>query len=342
MNGGARRAPSRTLGFVLLVAWAVVAAACGGSPDALVVYSGRSEALISPLIEEFEASSGVDVEVRYGSSADLALLIAEEGDRSPADVFISQSPGATGFLAEAGMLAKLPGAVLELTEERFSSAGGFWVGISGRIRVLVYNEDLIDPATLPDSVLDLADPRFDGMVGVAPANGSFQDFVTAMRQTVGEPVTAQWLSGMADNESPTYASNSAIVEAVGRGEIPLGLVNHYYNFRALAEDPGAASVNYYFPASDVGSLIIVTAAGVTAPSDRSEDAVRLISYLLDEDAQTVLTEETFEYPLARGIAPWSGLPDLNLVDGLTYNFDRLGSELAATRRLIESNGLTGP
>lgn len=330
----------RTL--VSIVAMLVLLVACGSGEGTLTVYSGRSEELIGPLLDRFTAETGIEVEVRYGSSADLALVIDQEADRSPADVFISQSPGAVGFLAERDRLEPVDPSVLDMVDPQFHNTDGLWVGLSGRARVLVYNTELVDPAELPSSIFDLTDARYEGKVALAPANGSFQDFVTAMRELEGDDATLGWLEAMADNNSPEYANNSAIVEAVGRGEVPMGLVNHYYNFRALAEDPSLASQNYYFPPGDVGGLVVVTAAGVVAGTDQADLARQFLEYMLSEPAQTFLTEETFEYPLAIGAQPREGLPPLADVGSLTYDFDRLGGGLERTKELIDASGLEGP
>ena len=91
---------------------ALALAGCGGddgesgSDGRLVVYSGREEELVAPLFERFEEETGIDVEVRYADSAELAATIAEEGDNSPADVFFAQDPGSLGAVDD--QLAELP------------------------------------------------------------------------------------------------------------------------------------------------------------------------------------------------------------------------------------------
>ncbi len=327
--------------IALALALAALTGACSGSDDVLTVYSGRSENLIQPLLDDYTATTGVDVDVRFGDSADLALLIAEEGDRSPADVFISQSPGAIGFLAERGRLQAIDDAVLDLVPAEFHNADGLWVGLSGRVRVLVYNTDLVDAAELPDSVFDLTAAEFRSRVGLAPTNGSFQDFVTAMREINGDDTTLAWLEAMAANDAQTYANNTAIVQAVGRGEVPYGLVNHYYNLRALAEDAGAASANHFFPDGDIGALLIATAAGIVDTADDSGLAREFIEFLLSKPAQRFFADETFEYPLAAGVPPSGDLPPLSSLDVATYDFDRLGGGLERTTELIDASGLTG-
>lgn len=334
----------RRLAGLLVVALTLAAlASCStsGGDGRLTIYSGRQEELITSLLEDFSDETGIGVDVRYGDSADLALLIDEEGDRSPADVFLSQSPGAVGFLDAGGRLEKLPTNVLDRVEGRFRSGDGRWVGISGRVRVLVYNTETVSPADLPQTVFDLTDARYRGDVGVAPTNASFQDFVTAMRELVGDDQTLAWLEGMDANDSPTYANNIAIVEAVGRGEIPFGLVNHYYNEEVLAEDPDAASANHLFPDGDIGSLVLVTAAAVLdTAGDRRGDAERLVRFLLSREAQEFYAQETLEYPLVTGVEPVvEDLPALSEIESPDLDLSSLGGELTRTKELIERSGL---
>jgi iron(III) transport system substrate-binding protein len=316
-----------------------LATGCTSSGPSVTIYSGRSSDLIGPILDDFAAETGTDVRVKYGDSAELALLIAEEGDKSPADVFVSQTPGAIGYLDEQGLLAELSVEVIDLAGPGAASDDGRWVGLSGRRRVIVYNADMADPQDLPDSVLDLTEPEYEGMVGVAPSNGSFQDFVSAMRIDLGDEATAEWLAGMADNDAQEYGNNNAIVEAVARGEIPMGLVNHYYNERLLAEDPDAPSENYYLPATDVGSLLIVTAAAVLESSDDKEVAEELVSWLLAEPAQTYFTEETFEYPLAVGVDPNDVLEPFEADEVFTVDYAALGADFETTLDLIRESGL---
>ena len=192
-------APRRPLIAATLVALLVVSSAgltacgSGGGDGRLTIYSGRLQELIGPLLDEFSEESGIGIDVRYGDSADLALLIDEEGDQSPADVFLSQSPGAIGFIDEKGRLAALDDDVLGLVDARFRATDDDWVGVSGRVRVLVYNTELVGDEDLPESVFDLTGPEYRDQVGVAPTNASFQDFVTAMRETEGDARTKEWL-----------------------------------------------------------------------------------------------------------------------------------------------------
>lgn len=327
-----------TLGIALLSS-ALLLSACGNDSksEGITLYSGRSEELIQPLVDEFTNSTGIKVEVRYGNSADLALLIQTEGDNTPADVFISQSPGALGLLAGNNRLTKLRNDIISKVDPSFAASDGSWVGLTGRVRTLVYNSELVDQKDLPASVLDLVGPEYAGVVGVAPTNGSFQDFVTAMRNELGDNATRDWLVAMGENNSPNYPKNSAIVEAVGRGEIPMGLVNHYYNLRAVEADPSVASRNHFFPVEDIGSLVIVTAGAVLSSSESASEAESFLSFLLNEDSQAHFAQETQEYPLVAGVTPPTGLPSLEGYTASTINYDLLGDGLLGTINLIRES-----
>ncbi len=321
---------------------AVLAAGCSssGGGDELVIYSGRTQDLIEPLLDQFHEDTDIDIAVRYGDSADLALLIEEEGDQSPADVFISQSPGSVGFLDSNDRLATLPASILDQVDPRFEASDGNWVGISGRVRTLVYNTELVDPAELPASVFDLTAPEFSGRVGIAPTNASFVDFVTAMREEIGDDDTSAWLEAMVDNDVTTYVNNIAIVEAVGRGEIEFGLVNHYYNEEILAEDPDAPSANHLFESGDLGTLILVTAAAILDTAEHVDDAEQFIDYLLSESSQEFYAEVTLEYPLAAGVEPViEDLPPLDEIVSPQVDLSSLGGGLERTKELIEQSGL---
>ncbi|MGQ0615691.1 MAG: iron ABC transporter substrate-binding protein [Acidimicrobiia bacterium] len=335
-----RLPPGRPLTAVFAVALLVtVGSSCSSGDDQLVtVYSGRTKDLIGPLLDRFAQEADVDVEVRYADTAELALLIDTEGDQSPADVFISQSPGAVAFLDSKERLRPLPAGILDNVPAEDHATDGAWIGLSGRVRTLVFNTDKVQEADLPPSVFDLTDPRFSGRIGVAPSNGSFQDFVTAMRVEVGEDRTREWLEGIAANSPRIYPNNVSILEAVGRGEVDTGLINHYYDFRAKAEDPDLPTALHFFEEGDLGGLLLVSAASVLDTTDQGDAAERLVSFLLSPESQRYFAEETQEYPLVAGVEPAAGLPPLDTVASSRIEFGSL-DQLSRTVELIRDSGL---
>jgi len=328
----------KTAVFVVTLLAALAAGCGGGSDDPLTVYSGREEELVAPLFEKFTDSTGIELEVRYGDSAELAATIAEEGDNSPADVFFAQDPGSLGSVESR--LSELPAGTLELVDARFRDADSRWVGTSGRSRVIAYNTEALTVDEVPDSVFELTEREWRGKVGIAPTNASFQAFVTAMRLSAGEDATRQWLLDLKANDAREYEKNTPIVEAVASGEIDLGLVNHYYLYLVKEEQPGAPVENHFLEAGDPGALVSVAGAGVLASSDQTEDAERFVEYLLSDEGQRFYVDEAeeAEYPLIDGIAPKEGLPVLAELDGPDVDLATFGAEHEATIELLRETG----
>lgn len=304
--------------------------------ESITVYSGRSEDLIAPLLEQFTAESGIAVEVRYADSAAFAAQILEEGSNVQADVFFSQDAGALGALNEAGVLKTLNSDITSLVASEYRAANDSWVGVSGRSRVFSYDPAQVSAAELPKSIFELADPKWKGKLGIAPTNASFQAAVTAMRVLKGEAETVAWLKAMKTN-AVLFEKNSQILEAVEAGQISAGLINHYYWYERAAEigKDKMTSKMAWFESGDVGNLINV--AGAAALTDKSE-AQTFIKWLLGTSAQTFFVEKTAEYSLT-GIPAQGDLPALADIPAVKIDLAAL-APLAKTLDLIRDAGLT--
>jgi iron(III) transport system substrate-binding protein len=309
-----------------------------GSAGSVTIYSGRSEGLVADLIAEFERTTGIDADVRYGNTAELAAQILEEGDNSPADVYFSQDAGALGALAQQNLLAKLSDDVLNRVDARFRSPDGLWIGASGRVRVLVHNTDLLPAAELPTSVFDLTDPSWKGKVGWAPTNASFQTFITALRVLQGEDAARTWLEGMIANETVTFEGNGPIVAAVAAGELAAGLVNHYYLYELQAEEGPQPIANHFFPGGDLGSLVNVAGAAVLTTAANPTQANAFVDFLLSPTAQTFFAEVTAEYPLIADIPTVEGLTPLAEIQSPAIDLTNL-ADLQGTLMLLTEVGL---
>ena len=221
------------------------------------IYSGRSEEFIAPFFANWEQESGIKLNVRYGDSAELAAQILEEGNNSPADLFLSQDAGSLGAVSAAGLFSKLPTGVGSDIEDIYIAGDRSWIGVTGRARVFAYNPKAV--TLLPQSVADLTKLAYKGRVGIAPSNASFQAFVTALTNEKGATFAENWLKAMKDNGAQIYLKNSAIVEAIDKGAIDLGLVNHYYTWevsQALGRDIDVE--NGFFAPGDIGNLVNVS------------------------------------------------------------------------------------
>ena len=299
-----------------------------------VVYVGRSETLIQPLIDQYVAETGVEVQVRYAGSAELAAQILEEGDNSPADVFMAQDAGALGAVSKAGYLRELDADLLNLIAPEYRAADGTWMGVSGRVRVFNYNPEKV--LELPSSVLDLAGPEWKGRVGIAPTNSSFQAFVTALRLIEGDDVALAWLEAMKEN-GVIYEKNSAILEAVESGQVDAGLINHYYWY-ARGNEVGFENFNSEiaaFESQDVGNLRNVAGVGILSEDSRAK---AFVQFLLSETAQQYFVTETSEYPLIEGLDPLPGLTPLDQIPAPEFDLNDLEA-LEETLQLIRAAGL---
>jgi iron(III) transport system substrate-binding protein len=319
----------------VLLALAALAGCGGDDEDQLTIYSGREEELIGSLIDGIAEREDIEIDVRYGETPQLAATIREEGEDSPADVFFSQDAGALGALASEDLLDQMPQDVLGKVSARFRAEDGTWVGTSGRARVIAYGEDL-QRSDLPPSVLDLTDPEWKGRVAWAPTNGSFQAFVTGMRETLGEARTREWLEGMVANDTQAYEDNSAIRDAIAAGEIDSGLINHYYVAEAKKEDPDYP-VEVYFPPNDIGSMINVAGVGILASSENNEEALLFVRDLLTPPSQRYLADGELEYPLVPGVKPDPSLRPLSQIPDPGVNLSSI-DDLEGTLKLLQETG----
>jgi iron(III) transport system substrate-binding protein len=277
----------------------------------LTIYSGRSEEFIAPFFDQWQAESGIKLNIRYGDSAELAAQILEEGKNSPADLFLSQ-------------------------DATYIAAKRQWVGVTGRARVFAYSPTL---KTLPQSVTDLTSPAYKGILGIAPSNSSFQAFVTALINAEGEAAAEKWLKGLKSNGVKIYAKNSGIVEAIDKGEIQIGLVNHYYIWE-VSEGLGREIKvkNGFFRAGDIGNLINVSGAGILASSKKYSAAEDLINFLTSQKIQEDFVSKTHEYSLLAGATSPAGLPTLLDIGAPTIDLEAL-KNISVTQDLLVKVGL---
>ncbi len=323
--------------FTALAALLLTLPACGssGDEDTLTMYSGRIAPILSPAVDLYEKASGFEVKTRYGDSPSLAATLVEEGENSPADLFFAQDAGSLDAVEKKGLLLKLPADILAKVPKQYQSQAGQWVGTTGRSRVIAYSEKL-EASELPDSPLKLTEARWKGKVGWAPTNASMQGYITALRLVEGEDVAKRWLEGMVANDVQVYDSNIPIRDAIARGEIELGLINHYYVAEAQAEDPDYP-VKVHFPPKDLGSLINVAGVGVLASSKHQDQAVAFVREMLSTEAQRYFADSSKEYPLIAAVEPAKELTPIKDIPAPDIDLAKLG-DLQGTLKLMRETG----
>ena len=335
----------KTLGIALAASAAALSLATGAATapvqsTSLTIYSGREQALVKPIMDRFTRETGIQLNVRYASSTSLATALVEEGGNSPADVYWSQEPGTLGLVAARGLLARLPQATVGKVPSRFSTRSRRWVGTSGRSRVLVYNTDELQPSELPASVWGLTNAKWNGKIGVAPTNASFQAFLGAAIRLNGEARVRSWLRGLEANDVRFYPNNTTVVQAVGRGDIEVGLVNHYYLYNLLAQTPDLPVRNHWFRDGDAGNLVLAAGVGIVAASEKARTAQRFVDFLLSKTGQRMIARGpgAAEYPLVKGVPRRPGLPPLSSIKGPKYNLGRLAADLGPAVQMLLEEG----
>ena len=307
------------------------------NPTEITVYSGRSEEFIAPFFAEWEQGSGIKLNIRYGDSAELAAQILEEGYNSPADLFLSQDAGSLGAVARENLFIELASDVAANIPAEYVAVNRNWVGVTGRARVFAYNPDLLK--VLPTSVVELTNASYKGKLGIAPSNASFQAFVTALVNAQGADFAQKWLEGLKANDVRIYAKNSAIVEAIDKKEIAIGLVNHYYIWEVsegLGRDINVK--NGFFKSGDLGNMINVSGAGVLASSKKYAAAQDLINFLTSQKIQEEFVSRTHEYSLLAGAKAPAGLPLMSEIGAPSVDLDAL-KNIQVTQDLLVKVGL---
>lgn len=279
-------------------------ACSSGSDNGLVLYNAQNQKLMRALTEAFTTETGIPVTLRNGGDSELSNQLIAEGAKSPADVFTTENSTAMAQVAAAGLFAPLEPAAVQGVDPRYIADGRSWVGVAARSTVLVYNTSQLTPAQLPDSMLDLEQPQWKGRFGYAPTGADFQAIASAVFSLKGDAGGQAFVQGLKDN-GRQYANNIAILKAVNAGEIPAGIIYHYYWFQDQA-DTGADSNNtalHYFGDGDPGAYLSIAGAGVLASSRRPAEAQRFVAFLTSRKGQQVLAASNdLQYALHQGVA----------------------------------------
>ena len=315
----------------------------GDSGDSLVVYSGRAERFIQPVLDAFHAESGITVQLLTADSTALINRLQIEGARTAADVLITNDAGTLERARELRLLRAntLPG-LEDAIPARFRAPDNSWIGLSGRIWVIVYNTTMVNPDEL-SSILDLGDPQWKGNIAIPTAGNVYlQTGISVIREIKGDAVTTRFLRGLKNNAgSFVYGKNRQIVAAVARGDVAVGLVNHYYITRHLAQHPDAPIALRLTDQEDQGMGIILNAAGVgiTAHTERLAHAQTLVKFLMTPKGQRMFAYANKEYPLNPLVPAAPELLPLHSFQIANVPLSHLATLRDPTMTVIETVGL---
>ncbi len=322
---------------LLLLSLATLPAAAAEGP--LTLYSAQHQQMVDRLTRAFTRQTGIAVRVRSGEAPEIASQIAQEGARSPADVYFTENSPELTLLDEKGLLAPVDPATLAAVPAQYSAADGNWIGVLARENVLAYNPSLIAAAQLPGALLDLAKPEWRGKVAIAPSDADFLPLVDAVAAQSGEAATLAWLKGLRQN-AQVFDDDEGVVAAVDRGAVATGIVNSYYWARLQAEQ-GAARTNsrvHHFAPGDIGALINVSGAAVLKSSRHQAAAQRFLAFLVSPAIQAEIGQGgiDFEYPLAPGVAADPVLTPLAALHPPPLSVGQLGDDQLAARLLRQA------
>jgi iron(III) transport system substrate-binding protein len=327
------------------LALTVLVVGCGSSDpgagsESITLYNGQHPQLTDELVAAFQKKTGISVQTRTNDGIVLADQLLQEGRSSPADVYLTENSPELVTLDQQGLLARLPASILSQVPRRDEPPSGDWAPVALRISGLVYDPARIPKASLPRSILDLAQPEWQGKVAIAPTDSDFPPLVGAVIATYGIGAAEHWLAGLRHN-AQIFTTDEAVVAAVNRGEVATGVINHYYWYRLRLElgSGGIHSAVYYFPDHNVGSVENISGVAVLVTSRHRAAADAFVKFLVSATAQRILARSgDFEYPARPGIAPNPALTPLSTVSPARLGAVALGNDQQAAK-LIEQAGL---
>ena len=308
-------------------------------PITLTLYSAQHHQMVDMLTQAFAKQTGIQVRVHSGEAPEIANQIAQEGSRSPADVYFTENSPELTLLDEKGLLAKIDATTLAQVPVKYSAADGKWVGVLARENVLAFNPSMVQEGQLPASLLDLAKPEWKGKIAIAPSDADFLPLVQAVVALKGKPAALNWLAGLKQN-AQVFDDDEGVVAAVDRGAVAAGIINNYYWARLRVEE-GADKMHsqiHHFAGGDVGALVNVSGAAVLASSKHAEAAQRFVAFLVSTPVQTMLgaSEIDFEYPLAKGAAPNPLLRPFDQLQPPDVTMSQLGDDKLAAQLLRQA------
>jgi iron(III) transport system substrate-binding protein len=311
--------------------------------DKLTIYSGRSERLIKPVLDAFTANTGIQIELLSSGTTELVNRLKAEGDRTSADLLITNDAGSLELARTAGLLRPLNMREVDRAiPAQFRAPDNAWVGLSGRFWIVVYNTTMVKPDQVK-SLLDLADPKWKDKIAI-PNSGSeyLQAGVSVIRATQGDEKTRQFLQGLKTNaDGQVYQKSSQIVDAVAKGQVALGIVNHYYVYRHLAAQPGAP-IAVLMPDQQeggMGAIMNVAGVGIVKSTKHLDSAKLLVEFLVAQAGQKLFADLDKEYPLHPDVKADPALVERKSFRAAQVPLTKLAELREPTLTLIEQVGL---
>jgi iron(III) transport system substrate-binding protein len=307
-----RKWPIPVMALVLVVI--IVGVALVGSADdgnTLVVYNGRSHYGDEQVFEDFEADTGISIELRGGTGPELFERLNREGDDTPADVLVTTDLANLWRAEEAGLLEPVttPTLVSNVPAD-LHDPGNEWWALTTRLRVPVVSTERV-PEGEVTSYEDLGDPRFRGRTCLRTSSNEYnQSLVADMIAKRGYDATKALLESWMANDPTIINSDGEMLGVIAAGDCDVGLANHYYLGRILEDDPDFPVAPAWPDQDGVGAHANVSGAGVVKGTDQRKAAIKLLEYLTSVKGQQEFTSGSEfaanpKVPPASHIAAWA-------------------------------------
>ena len=308
--------------------------------ETVTVYSARNEQLIKPLFDAYTKETGTKIQVLTDKEGPLLERLKAEGAKSPADILVTVDAGNLWQAGQLGLLRPIKSTTLEANiPANLRDPKGEWYGLSVRARTIVYNKKFVNPSQL-STYEALAEPKWKGKLCLRTSKKVYnQSLVATMIDTLGEKRTEEVVRGWVANlATEVFPDDTSLIKAVAAGQCEVGIVNTYYLARLLDKDPNMSVGLFWANQKERGVHVNVSGAGVTKHAPNAAGGQKLIEWLSGPAAQSIYTNEDFEYPVNPKVKPDSLIRQWGPYKMDLINVSKAGELQAAATKLMDRAG----
>lgn len=312
----------------------------------LNIYSARHYGAIEGPFTQFEEATGIEIRLSQGEPRSLLERLRAEGDRTPADLFLTIDAGVLSLAAEEGLLQSVESEILmENIDVSQRDPEGRWFALSQRVRTTIYNPENVteDELAQLNNYADLANPIWKGRLCFRPASHIYTvSLMSSLIYHLGAEEAQAVVEGIVANEPRYIDSDTRQIEAVAAGECDVALINHYYLARMISDGTDTAEkVELKWMNQDTtGTFYNINGAGVTANAENYEEAIAFLEYFSTAEGQSGepsgFPGSNFEFPTNLSVEPHTIIADFGEFKlDLTYPLWDYGSLQVETITLLE-------
>lgn len=320
----------KIINTLLIAILLIFSIACTKNTNEVVVYTSVDQIFSEPVLKDFEEKTGITIKAVYDteetkSTGVLNRLIAEK-DNPQCDVFWSGDPVRTIVLVNKGVTAPYHSAIADDIPQIFKDPAYHWTGFSARARVLIYNKNMLEKETVPQSIFDLTNEKYKGQVAIAnPLFGTTTFHIAALFTVIGDEKAKQFLYDLKKNDVVIATSNGDVKKRVIKGEVACGLTDTDDAFEAMKEDKNIGIV--FLDQKGIGSLIIPNTVNLIKNSKHQENGKKLMDYLLSKETEAKLAVSCAQMPLHKGVEIPKDIPSLDHIVPMKIDYNQASKKL---------------